>query len=48
MQIDDINDRFVEARLEIESAQDDAGTTYFNDSYLEAQTATNEARVTRV
>jgi hypothetical protein len=28
-----INDMFVEARDEIEYAQEEAGTTYFNDTY---------------
>ena len=32
-QIDELNDRFVEARDEIEYAQEDAETTYFNESH---------------
>ncbi len=32
-----INDLFVEAREEIAYAQEDAGTTYFNDSYDDAK-----------
>lgn len=32
-EMDRINDMFVEARDEIQYAQEDAGTTYFNDSY---------------
>ena len=43
MQIDAINDRFVEARDEIETARDDAETTYFNESYTEAYKVTEEA-----
>ena len=33
LQIDDLNDKFVEARDEIEYAQEDAETTYFNESH---------------
>jgi len=32
-QIDELNDKFVEARDEIEYAQEDAETTYFNESH---------------
>lgn len=32
-QIDELNDKFVEAREEIEYAQEDAETTYFNESH---------------
>ncbi|KAL4518105.1 hypothetical protein Ndes2526B_g01461 [Nannochloris sp. 'desiccata'] len=35
--MDKINDLFVEAREEIAYAQEDAGTTYFNDSYDDAK-----------
>ena len=37
LQIDAINDRFTEAREEISIAQDDAETTYFDESHAEAQ-----------
>ncbi len=33
VQIDELNDKFVEARDEIEYAQEDAETTYFNESH---------------
>ena len=35
--LDAINDKFVEARDEIAYAQEDAGTTYFNESYDDAK-----------
>ncbi|KAL3152544.1 hypothetical protein ABBQ32_001572 [Trebouxia sp. C0010 RCD-2024] len=38
-QIDELNDKFVEARDEIEYAQEDAETTYFNDSHKVAKEA---------
>ncbi len=37
VQLDAINDRFSEAREEISIAQDDAETTYFNESHAEAK-----------
>lgn len=39
LQIDELNDKFVEARDEIEYAQEDAETTYFNDSHKVAKEA---------
>ena len=48
LQIDTINDKFVEAREEIETARDDAETTYFNESYTEAQKLTQEASSPKV
>ncbi|CAG9460705.1 unnamed protein product [Pedinophyceae sp. YPF-701] len=41
--IDEINDKFVEARDEIEFAQEDAETTYFNESCEAAREITQEA-----
>jgi len=37
-----INDKFVEARDEIEFAAEDAETTYFNDSYESAKSLVEE------
>ena len=44
VQIDAINDKFVEARDEIDYAKEDAETTYFDESYAAAQQATKEVR----
>lgn len=41
-EIDAINDKFVEARDEIEYAQEDAETVYFNDSAQQAKAAVKE------
>ena len=43
-QIDAINDKFAEARDEIDYANEDAESTYFDESYKAAETVTNEAR----
>ncbi len=43
-QVDTINDKFAEARDEIEYANEDAESTYFDESYKAAEAATNEAR----
>ena len=43
-QVDAINDKFAEARDEIDYANEDAESTYFDESYKSAETATNEAR----
>lgn len=40
--IDEINDLFVEARDEIEYAHEEAGTTYFNETYEDAKGMVNE------
>ena len=42
MQIDILNDKFVEARDEIEYAEEDAETTYFNESHKAAKDAVGE------
>lgn len=42
MQIDDINAAFVLAREEIEYAQEDAESTYFNESYQTAKSAVDK------
>ena len=42
MQIDELNDKFVEARDEIEFAQEDAETTYFNESHNTAKHSVGE------
>jgi hypothetical protein len=39
MQINSINEKFAEAREEIEFAREDAETVYFNDSAEEARRA---------
>lgn len=41
-QVDALNEKFAEARDEIEYAQEDAETTYFNESAETARTAVNE------
>ena len=40
--MDAINDKFAEARDEIDYANEDAESTYFDESYKSAQTATDE------
>ena len=42
--MDAINDKFAEARDEIDYANEDADSTYFDESYKSAQAVTNEAR----
>lgn len=42
--MDAINDKFAEARDEIDYANEDAESTYFDESYKAAEAATNEAR----
>lgn len=42
MQVDTLNDLFVTARDEIEYAQEDAETTYFNESHKVAKDAVGE------
>lgn len=42
LQIDDINAAFVLAREEIEYAQEDAESTYFNESYQTAKSAVDK------
>ena len=39
MQLETVNEKFVEARDEIEYAQEDAETTYFNESHETAKEA---------
>lgn len=41
-EIDALNETFALARDEIEMAQEDAGTTYFDESYKEAKRITEE------
>ena len=40
--IEEINDLFVEARDEIEYAEEEAGTTYFNDTFNDAKNIVND------
>ena len=42
LQIDKLNDKFVEARDEIEFAEEDAETTYFNESHKLAKDSVSE------
>ena len=42
IQVDAINDKFAEARDEIDYANEDAESTYFDESYKSAEAATNE------
>ena len=42
MQVDTLNDLFVAARDEIEYAQEDAETTYFNESHKVAKEAVGD------
>ena len=42
LQMDAIHDSFVEAREAIEFAREDADTTYFEESYKEAQEGTDK------
>ena len=44
LQMDAINDKFAEARDEIDYANEDAESTYFDESYKSAQAATDEVR----
>ena len=37
MQVDEVNDLFVEARELIEDARDEAETVYFNDAHKDAK-----------
>ncbi len=42
LQIDQVNDMFVEARDLIEDARDEAETVYFNEACTEAKTAVSD------